>query len=127
MAEARRQEIESLSQAKAQVETEKAGLAGTLEEAAQLAEARRQEIEALSQAKAQVEADKAGLAGALEEAAKLAEVRRHEIESLRQQLESQDAGKTELASRQQLIHQEMVRAEAQIDLIKDMLLREPRL
>ncbi|BBU69668.1 hypothetical protein [Fluviibacter phosphoraccumulans] len=97
LAEVRRQEIEALSQSKAQVETEKANLAVSLEETAQLAEARRQEIEALSQSKAQVEADKAGLTGALEEAAQLAEARRQEIEALSQakaQVEADKAGLT---------------------------------
>ncbi len=76
----------------------------------------------LAQAKAQLEGEKSALAGRHEEQAKLAAERLKQINELQQQAQSRQAGEAELASRQQLMQEEMVRAEAQIDLIKDILL-----
>jgi hypothetical protein len=53
------------------------------------------------------------------------------LEQEKQQLKEKNSQlekhQTELDQRQQLIHEEITRAEAQIDLIKDVLLREPGL
>ena len=97
------------------------------EKQVKLAEARAREIEALQTAKAQLEQEKSALAGRQEEQAKLAAERLKQINELQQQINSRQVGEAELAARQQLMHEEMVRAEAQLDLIKDMLLREPGL
>lgn len=85
------------------------------------------EIEALQAAKAQLEQEQTALVGRQEETAKLAAERLKQINELQQQIQSRQAGEADLATRQQLMHEEMVRAEAQLDLIKDMLLREPGL
>ena len=62
--------------------------------------------------------------GALEqEKAGLAE----RLEAAQQRLEEQDVSVSENVYRQQLMNEELVRAEAQIDLIKELLLREPGL
>jgi len=49
------------------------------------------------------------------------------MSELQEQIKSRMAAESDLASRQQGMQEELVRAEAQLDLIKDMLLREPRL
>jgi peptidoglycan hydrolase CwlO-like protein len=92
-----------------------------------LAEDRGREIEGLKAAQAQLESEKSALVGRREEAEKLAAERLKQINELQQQIQSRQAGEADLAARQQMMHEEMVRAEAQLDLIKDMLLREPGL
>lgn len=79
-----------------------------------------------------LETENTNLSKALDEQAKLAAEQKGKIEQMEkiaaektrriQELESEAS---ETARRQQMFHEEMVRAEAQIDLIKDVLLREP--
>jgi len=61
------------------------------------------------------------------EQTELAAQRLHQMSELQEQIKSRMAAESDLASRQQGMQEELVRAEAQLDLIKDMLLREPRL
>ena len=82
---------------------------GQLEALKQLA----QQVEQLTLAKAELEKEKSALTGRLGEAQK--------------RLQQQETDNQESSHRQQLMHEELVRAEAQIDLIKDLLLREPGL
>jgi hypothetical protein len=117
LAEDRGREIEGLKAAQAKLEQEKTALA----------EDRGREIEGLKAAQAQLESEKSALVGRREEAEKLAAERLKQINELQQQIQSRQAGEADLAARQQMMHEEMVRAEAQLDLIKDMLLREPGL
>jgi uncharacterized coiled-coil DUF342 family protein len=49
------------------------------------------------------------------------------VGALQAELESRDAEIREIHHRQQAINEEMIKAEAQIDLIKDVFLREPGL
>lgn len=127
-------EIEALKQVQAEREQEIALLEQARDQQARLAEERQTANEALAkekaelaQAKAQLEQEKSVLAGRHEEQAKLAAERLKQINELQQQIQSRQANEAELAARQQMMHEEMVRAEAQLDLIKDMLLREPEL
>jgi hypothetical protein len=48
-------------------------------------------------------------------------------DELAEKLKVAEAANQELAHRQQLMNDELVKAEAQIELIKDLLLREPGL
>jgi hypothetical protein len=130
----RGREIEALKRAQAQRDQEIALLLQARDQQVQLAAERQAANEALirekaelAQAKAQLEQEKSALAGRHEEQLKLAADRLKQINELQQQIQSRQAGEAELASRQQLMHDEMVRAEAQLDLIKEMLLREPGL
>jgi len=82
---------------------------GQIEALKQLA----QQVEQLTLAKAELEKEKSALTGRLGEAQK--------------RLQQQETDNQESSHRQQLMHEELVRAEAQIDLIKDLLLREPGL
>jgi len=91
---------------------------------AQQAVERIQELEA---ARTQLEEEKAALAQQHTEQAELAAQRLHQMSELQEQIKSRMAAESDLASRQQGMQEELVRAEAQLDLIKDMLLREPRL
>jgi hypothetical protein len=132
-------EIAALQQAKAELEHSRAALEGRLNEAAKLAADRANDLEVLKQTKAQLEHDRAALEGRFNEATRLAGERTKEIETLKQSrtqlerdkvtLEERLNEAVKLASRQQLRQQlqqeEMVRAEAQLELIKDIfLLRE---
>ena len=117
-----------------QLESEKSALAGRHDEQAKLAAERQAALDALAkekaelaQAKAQLEQEKSALAGRHDEQAKLAAERLKQINELQQQIQSRQAGEAELSARQQMMHEEMVRAEAQLDLIKDILLKEPGL
>lgn len=44
-----------------------------------------------------------------------------------EQVQSRQSAETKLAARQQCMQEDLAKAEAQLDLIKDLLLREPRL
>ncbi|WP_201524850.1 hypothetical protein [Bordetella pseudohinzii] len=83
-------------------------------------------IEAYKVAEAQWERDKTGLIEQVSEQAALADERGKRIGVLEEQLELRQAMSSELSSRQEGMHEELVRAEAQIDFIKDMLLRGSR-
>ncbi|UJP04896.1 MAG: hypothetical protein LZF61_08560 [Nitrosomonas sp.] len=115
---------------------------------AQLAAERQQQIETLNQANTALTEEKSALAtrrATLEkhlatliqtrdEHIKVSTQCKAELEQLQAQLKQKDARITqleadgaELDTRQRLLNDEMTRAEAQIDLIKDVLLREPGL
>jgi hypothetical protein len=49
------------------------------------------------------------------------------IGELQEQLQSCQSNENELMARQQILQEEIARAEAQLDLIKELLLREPGL
>ncbi len=83
------------------------------------------EIDTLKQAQAKFAEDKETLALQMEEHAKLAAERLYKINELQQQIKIKQSSEAELLMRQNLMQEEMVRAEAQLDLIKNMLLREP--
>lgn len=76
------------------------------------------ESTALAQAKAALAAERDALLGQVAAA-------RQEHESLQQQLMARRSENDELAMRQNLMQEELLKAEAQIELIKDLLLREP--
>jgi hypothetical protein len=81
----------------------------------------------LKAVQAQLEQQKAALAARQEETSKLAQERLNQITELQQQMQSRHAAEAELAKRQHIMQEELVRAEAQLDLIKDLVLREPGL
>jgi len=121
----RDRELEALKQSQSKLEEEKTVLAGRYEEQLKLAAERDRELELLKQSQAKLEQEKTALAGRYEQQSKVAVERLKQINELQQQIQNRQAGEADLAARQQLMHEEMVRAEAQLDLIKDMLLREP--
>ena len=67
------------------------------------------------------------LAKARDEQAKLATERQQQLDEMQKRLQQLEGQNAEFSSRQTLLQEEVVRAEAQIDLIKDVLLREPGL
>lgn len=113
----RDREIEELRQTQVQLGLERAELAKHHEKARELITVRDSEVEKLQQ-------EKIASTKQLEEADKLAAARLKQIGELQKQIQNYQASETELASRQQMMQEEMVRAEAQIDLIKDLLLQE---
>ena len=64
---------------------------------------------------------------ALARANKLAETRQRELSAQRQELDAARAEQAKLQTRQTQLEQELIRAEAQIDLIKSLMLREESL
>ena len=60
----------------------------------------------------------------LDEQLSLAQDRIKDIEELQRKIQERDTAESELATRQQMIREEMARAEAQLDLLKEILLRE---
>ncbi|MEI6334674.1 MAG: hypothetical protein WCS87_08960, partial [Methylococcaceae bacterium] len=64
---------------------------------------------------------------AKDEQAKLATERQRQLEEMQKRIQQLEGQNAEFALRQSLLQEEIVRAEAQIDLIKDVLLREPGL
>jgi len=110
-----------------QKEKEISALAQQHAEQTELAAQRGRALEALEAARTQLEEEKAALAQQHTEQAELAAQRLHQMSELQEQIKSRMAAESDLASRQQGMQEELVRAEAQLDLIKDMLLREPRL
>ena len=117
LAQERQAQIEQLTQAKAVAEKAAGERAQQLEEAtkakdeqARLAGERLKQIEQLTQAKAAAE--------------KTAGERLQKMNELLLEIQNRKVSEAELVSRQKLMHDEMVRAEAQLELIKDILLRE---
>ncbi len=147
--------VAALQQAQAQLETENAALTQQCEAGKALIGAREREIEALKQAHEQrvqeksalleqqqkvekraaeyqsaikaLEQEKAAQAKQRDEAEKLAAERLKQINELKQKIQNHQSSEAESATRQQRMQEEMARAEAQLDLIKDMLLMEPAL
>jgi chromosome segregation ATPase len=62
-----------------------------------------------------------------DEQAKLATELQRQLDEKQKRLHQIESQNAEFTSRQSLLQDEMIRAEAQIDLIKDVLLREPAL
>ncbi|RKT21663.1 hypothetical protein B0G69_5064 [Paraburkholderia sp. RAU2J] len=143
----RAREIEALTRTQKQLEQEKSAIAlkegessrlvivyqeqvetltTQIEEITRLAADRGREIEIMKQAKAKLEQEKALLQGRHDDTAKLAADHLKQISSLQQRLQSQQVKDVEVSTRQQLMHEEMAKAEAQIDLIKEMFLGEWR-
>jgi len=130
LAAERQQQIEALNAEKAALAKDKAALSAARDEQAKLAAERQQQIEALNAEKAALAKDKAALSAARDEQAKLAQARQVEIDNLKSRLQEQQKRVTELDSqlterdqRQTLLDEELHKAEGQIELIKDLLLR----
>ena len=121
LAASRQQAIEGLQEAlqetQARLEAEISALRAARDEQSQLAASRQQAIEGLQETlqetQARLEADKTRLASKLTAAL--------------ERIQSQEETLAEVSQRQQFMNDELIRAEAQIDLIKDMLLSEREL
>ena len=132
LTEERMREIEALKQVQAQqqqtltqLEQEKQTLKAQQEESRKQLVERDRKIEELKQAQTQLTQERATQTKQRDEAEKLATERLKRISELQQQIQSHQTSEAELATRQQRIQEEMARAEAQLDLIKELLLREP--
>ena len=132
LTEERMREIEALKQVQAQqqqilaqLEQEKQTLKAQQEESRKQSVERDGKIEELKQAQTQLTQEKAAQTKQGDEAKQLAAERLKRISELQQQIQSHQTSEAELVTRQQHMQEEMARAEAQLDLIKDMLLREP--
>ncbi|MEB2332285.1 MAG: hypothetical protein OZ916_08370 [Nitrosomonas sp.] len=132
LTEERGREIEALKQIQAQqeqtlvqLEQEKQTLKAQQEESRKQLVERDRKIEELKHAQTQLTQEKAAQTKQRDEAEKLAAERLKQINELQQQIQSHQASEAELAVRQQHMQEEMARAEAQLDLIKELLLREP--
>jgi hypothetical protein len=99
---------------------EKAELVAARDGQAKLAAERQAQVESLGREKAELTAARDGLA-------KDKSSLQAQLDEARQQLETGRQQQQELTTRQQLMQEELVKAEAQIELIKDLLLREPSL
>ena len=138
LAAERQAQIEQLTQAKAEADKQLAERAAQLTQAnqakdaqAKLAAERQAQIEQLTLAKAEADKQLAERAAQLTQAnlakdaqAKLAAERQTQLEELTQAKNEAEKQRSELLARQQLMHGEITRAEAQIDLVKELLLRE---
>lgn len=134
-------QLKELSDAKEQSMQQLEELTAARNEQARLADERQasvkqlqQEQEAFSNLAAERLAQMEQLTAARNEQARLADVRQSECNTLKIRLQEVENSKAmlesqlaELEHRQQLMNEEMVKAEGQIDLIKDLLLREPGL
>jgi len=134
---------------------DKTALAQARDEQAKLATERQAQLDQLSQEKAELTAardslakDKTALTQARDEQAKLVTERQTQLDKItterdqlqkslnenkkalegaKQQIQQLEEEASESLHRQQLLHEELIKAEAQIELIKDLLLREPGL
>ncbi len=155
LAAERQEQIDALKQAQAQLEQEKLALAGrrldmekqvamlakARDDQAKLALEKQGQITQLTQANslleqendhlvkrlAELERDRLAQVAHYDEQAQLVQELQKQLDELRQQVQSRTTSETEFLAHQQLMHEELARAEAQIDLIKDVLLREPGL
>jgi len=125
LAAKRGREVETLRVTQAQLEEEKSALSKERAEQALLAAERGREVEALRVTQVQLEQEKSELSKERAEQSKLAAERGREVETLRETQVELEQEKSDLSKeRLRLIQEEMVRAEAQLDLVKDVLLRE---
>jgi len=134
---------------------DKAALTQARDEQTKLATERQAQLDQLSKEKAELTAardtlakDKAALTQARDEQIKLATDRKAQLDKItterdqlqkslneskkalegaKQQIQQLEEEASESLHRQQLLHEELIKAEAQIELIKDLLLREPGL
>lgn len=127
----RQAEIESLQQVLAQRERDGEVLTGQHEDVVRQVAERQAEIDSLRQAAGKFEQERAELKKLIDELtrqrdeqSRLAQDRIRQIEELQRKAHEREAAESELATRQQIICEEMVKAEAQLDLMKDILLRE---
>ncbi|HRL74800.1 MAG TPA: hypothetical protein PLC86_03490, partial [Candidatus Accumulibacter phosphatis] len=120
-------EVQALTVARNEQSTLAAERLTQMEALVRAKQALEQQKSVLTEQLGQLEKEVKTHAQARDEQAKLATERQNQIASLQQQMESKRASDAELSARQQLMHEELLRAEAQIDLIKDVLLREPGL
>jgi hypothetical protein len=89
----------------------------------QLTQARDEQAKVAAERQTQIQQ----LTQARDEQAKLAAERQRQLDEMKKRLQQIEGQNTEFATHQTLLQEEVVRAEAQIDLIKDVLLREPGL
>ena len=120
LAESRQRDIEGLKEIQAQLETRGAAAAEQIGELEGQIRSLVEERTAFEEAKAQIIASR-------EEQAQLAKERLTIITDLQLKIQNREEAELALTNRQQLMQEELVRAEAQIDIIKDILLREPGL
>ncbi|MCQ4253823.1 hypothetical protein [Stutzerimonas stutzeri] len=134
---------------------DKTALTQARDEQAKLVTERQAQLDQLTQEKAELTAardtlakDKTALTQARDEQAKLAADRKTQLDKItaerdqlqkslnenkkalegaKQQIQQLEEEASESLHRQQLLHEELIKAEAQIELIKDLLLREPGL
>ena len=129
-AEVERQ-IASLTAALIQARDEQASLAvqrqGEVESLHLTLAQREQEQSALRARSEALQTDVAALTQARDEQTALAVQRLKQLNESNEQVQSRQSAETKLAARQQCMQEDLAKAEAQLDLIKDLLLREPRL
>ena len=140
LTQARKALTEHQGQVKA-LTAEKAALAGEKTELTeQLTQARKAltehqgQVKALTAEKATLVQERTDLTMQLEQAQKTAADHKSNLDAVQQQtskdkkqIQQLQAQNSETAQRQQLFQEELIKAEAQIELIKDLLLREPGL
>lgn len=126
--------VHELEKNHARLEQEKSALIAGNEESAKLVVERQAEIKSLRHALDKFELEWSTLNKTIEDLArvrdeqsKLAQDRARQIEDLQRKAQERQAEESELATRQDMIREEMTRAEAQLDLLKDIFLREPGL
>ncbi len=131
LAAERQKAVEALQSEKAGLVKEKASLSAARDEQAKLAAERQKAVEALQAEKAGLVKEKASLSAARDEQAKLVQTKQAEINKQKNRLdESQDRIRelesrvAEMDRRQALMNEEMAKTEGQIELIKDLLLRD---
>ncbi|CAB3806018.1 hypothetical protein [Paraburkholderia fynbosensis] len=120
----RTREVEQLQQANTHLEGAKSELSGLYEAVARQVDERNRENEILEQARKRLEHEKLELSAHHVESSTRAAESLVQVKVLHQQLQDRQANDDVLSARQKLMQEEIVRAEAQLDLIKDVLLRE---
>ncbi|CAB3687340.1 hypothetical protein [Achromobacter piechaudii] len=119
--------LEEIKAAKAQLKQENAALLVKHVEQFELAAERGRSMEALKAVQSALTEENARLQAQCAEQARIAEEQAPEIKVLQDQLQSRVTVEADLSARQQGMQEELVKAEAQLDLIKDMLFRGARL
>lgn len=119
----RQAQFDDLVSVRVDLEKEKTVLSLKYEELEKKSGARQLKYDDLKAFKEQIEKEKAILHEKCIGLEKSLDSQLKEISSLQQQLLAKQSTDTDLASRQQMMNDEMARAEAQLDLIKDLLLK----
>lgn len=115
------QEVQLLRQGKVQLEKDRASAVAALDEQSKRAQQLATEIEQIKREKAQIEQEKLTLQKEKEGQSNLLTQHANQINDLNCKYKKELGNSADLAKRQQVLEEELVRAVAQIDLIKEMM------
>ncbi len=115
------EEVELLKQGKVQLEKDKASAVAALDEQSKRAQQLATEVEQIKREKAEIEQEKLAIQKEKEGQSNLLTQHGNQFNDLNSKYKKELRNSADLANRQQILEEELVRAVAQIDLIKEIM------